>query len=68
MSEAKVDVYSYGIVLFEVILGQFPIEEKLLSMMQVIRIRWAFMHCLIVSCIQDALTNDQPCLMRAKSA
>ena len=49
---AKLDVYSYGILLCEVILGQFPIEEKLLSMMQVIQSRWAFMHGLIVSCVQ----------------
>jgi len=49
---AKLDVYSYGILLCEVILGQFPIEEKLPSMMQVIQSRWAFMYGLIVSCVQ----------------
>ena len=52
---AKVDVYSYGILLCEVILGQLPREEKLPSMMQEIQSssEWAFMHGLIVSCIQD---------------
>ena len=50
---AKVDVYSYGVLLCEVTVEQFPDEESLASMMQVIQGKWAFMHCLITSCVQN---------------
>ena len=54
---AKVDVYSYGILLCEVTMGQFPLEERLPSMMQAIRDRWVFMHGLITACIQKHPDN-----------
>ena len=50
---AKLDVYSYGILLCEVIVEQFPDEESFPSMMQEVQGKWPFMHCLISSCIQD---------------
>ena len=53
----KLDVYSYGILLCEVTLEQFPIEEKIPTMMQQIHTWWAFMHGLIASCIQDHPDN-----------
>ena len=49
----KVDVYSYGILLCEVTVEQFPDEESIPSMMQVVQGKWPFMYCLISSCIQD---------------
>ena len=48
----KVDVYSYGILLCEVTVEQFPDEESLPSMMKVVQGKWAFMHRLIKSCVQ----------------
>jgi len=49
----KLDIYSYGVVLCEVIVGQFPMEGSLPSMMQVVRGKWPFMHRLVTSCIQE---------------
>ena len=49
---AKVDVYSYGILLCEVTVEQFPDEESLPSMIQAVQGKWAFMHRLITSCVQ----------------
>ena len=50
---AKLDVFSYGILLCEVTVEQFPREESLPSMIQVVQGKWAFIHLLITSCIQD---------------
>ena len=50
---SKLDVYSYGILLYEVTMEQFPDEESLPSMMQEVQGKWAFMHRLISSCVQD---------------
>ena len=49
----KVDVYSYGILLCEVTEEQFPDEESLPSMIQVVQGKWAFIHRLITLCVQD---------------
>ena len=49
----KVDVYSYGILLCEVTVEQFPDEESIPSMMQVVQGKWPFMYRLISSCVQD---------------
>ena len=54
---AKVDVYSYGILLCEVTEEQFPDEESLPSMIQAVQGKWAFMHRLITSCVQDHPDN-----------
>ena len=50
---AKLDVYSYGILLCEVTVEQFPDEESLPNMMQEVQGKWTFMHRLINSCIQN---------------
>ena len=50
---AKLDVYSYGILLCEVTVEQFPREESLPSMVQVVQGKWSFIHLLITLCIQD---------------
>ena len=54
---AKVDIYSYGILLCEVTEEQFPDEESLPSMIQAVQGKWAFMHRLITSCVQDHPDN-----------
>ena len=53
----KLDVYSYGIVLCEVIVGQFPMDGSLPSMMQTVRSTWPFMHRLVTHCSQDHPDN-----------
>ena len=50
---AKIDVYSYGVLLCEVTEERFPDEDSIPSMMKVIQDKWAFMHRLINSCIQN---------------
>ena len=50
---AKVDIYSYGVLLCEVTMGQFPQQERLPSMIQAIRDRSVFIHGLITACIQE---------------
>ena len=47
---AKVDVYSFGILLCEVILGQFPEEGRLPTMVEAVRGRCAPLHGLVTSC------------------
>ena len=54
---AKVDVYSYGILLCEVTMEQFPMEKRLPSMIQAIRDRSMFIHGLITACIQEHPDN-----------
>jgi len=49
---AKVDVYSFGVLLCEVILGRFPEEGKLPTMIEAVRGRCAALHGLITSCTQ----------------
>ena len=54
---AKVDVYSYGILVCEVTMGQFPMEKRLPSMLEAVQDRWVFMHGLITACIQEHPDN-----------
>ena len=54
---AKVDVYSYGILLREVTMGQFPMEKRLPSMIQAVQDRWVLMHGLIIACMQEHPDN-----------
>jgi len=54
---AKLDVYSYGVLLCEVIVCQLPMEGRIPSMMQVVQSRWPFMHRLITFCIQEHPDN-----------
>ena len=43
----KLDVYSYGVLLCEVTVEQFPTDGSLPGMMQTVRSRWPFMHGLV---------------------
>ena len=54
---AKVDVYSYGILVCEVTMGQFPMEKRLPNMLEAVRDRWVFIHGLITACIQEHPDN-----------
>ena len=59
----KIDVYSYGVLLCEVITCQLPDRQRLRSILQEVKRQWTFMHDLIVSCTQhspdDRLTMAQ---------
>ena len=49
----KIDVYSYGVLLCEVIMSQFPDPERFWDMLQQVKQQWPFMHKLIVSCTSE---------------
>ena len=49
----KLDVYSYGVLLCEVTVEQFPMDGSLPSMVQTVRITWPFMHGLVTHCTQN---------------
>ena len=53
----KLDVYSYGVLLCEVTVEQFPMDDSLPGMMQTVQSRWPFMHGLVSHCIQDHPDN-----------
>ena len=48
----KIDVYSYGVVLCEVITAQYPEKDNFPSMLQRARRLWSRIHPLILSCIE----------------
>ena len=48
----KIDVYSYGVLLCEVITCQLPDPARYQSMLRQIQSQWQFMHELIVVCIK----------------
>ena len=49
----KVDVYSYGILLCEVTVGRFPIEESFPDMLETVRKTWSSIHTIITICTQE---------------
>lgn len=49
----KIDVYSYGILLCEVVSAKFPVRNRLPAMLQEIHTSSPQMHQLIVLCIQN---------------
>ena len=48
----KIDVYSYGVLLGEVVTQQLPDPERLQWMMQHVRRQWPQLHPLVTGCIQ----------------
>ena len=48
----KIDVYSYGILLCEVVTSRFPDPVQYQDMLGQVQRQWPLMHNLIVSCIQ----------------
>ena len=48
----KIDVYSYGVVLGEVVTQQLPDPSRLQEMMRQVRRQWPQLHPTVTSCIQ----------------
>ena len=53
----KVDVYSYGVLLGELILEEFPVDGLTPAMIQAIQGKWSFMHSLIANCTKEHPDN-----------
>ena len=49
----KIDVFSYGVLLCEVIMSQMPDPERFWIMLQRVEQQWPFMHKLIDSCTNE---------------
>ena len=48
----KMDVYSYGILLCEVVTSRLPDADQCMDMLGQVQHQWPFMHKLIISCTQ----------------
>ena len=55
----KMDVYSYGILLCELLTNQFPLREAFPSMLQILANNWRLMHQLVLICTKDS-PKDRP--------
>lgn len=53
----KMDVYSYGVLLCEVMLSEFPFKERFPDMLQSLAGSWSLMHQLILSCTRYSVTD-----------
>ena len=53
----KMDVYSYGVLLCEVLLSEFPFKERFPDMLQSLSSSWQLMHQLILSCTKHSVTD-----------
>ena len=56
----KIDVFSYGVMLCEVVTTQFPEEDKFPSMLQRTRRLWPKIHPLIQSCVEHDPDHRPP--------
>ena len=50
----KIDVYSYGIVACELIVGEMPTTERYRAMLQQVKGKWVFMYNLIGRCTKHS--------------
>ena len=55
----KIDVYSYGILLCEVITQKFPDPDSFSNMLRQVRRKWLSMHALITHCTKTK-SEDRP--------
>ena len=53
----KIDVYSYGILMCEVILREFPDPDHLLEMKEMLKMKHVFLHALVMKCTQHMPDN-----------
>ena len=58
----KIDVYSYGVLLCEVIAQKFPEPSNFTNMLRQVRRKWLSMHALITHCIKIK-PEDRPSMI-----
>ncbi len=53
----KVDVYSYGIVLLEVVVGELPVIEKRAVQLKSCKLKWEQVYGIIINCTKPSPTE-----------